>query len=95
MKIPEFKRSGIGLIAEFRGIPNGFPNQGRADILFSDVILLFVSTNYLTGLDLAISLFLNKDMRFNEIQRYAPSELWSTHANAWACRSSANGVASF
>jgi hypothetical protein len=28
MKIPEFKRSGIGLILEFRGIPNGFPNQG-------------------------------------------------------------------
>jgi hypothetical protein len=28
MKIPEFKRSGIGLIAEFRRIPNGFPNQG-------------------------------------------------------------------
>jgi hypothetical protein len=28
MKIPEFKRSGIGIIAEFRGIPNGFPNQG-------------------------------------------------------------------
>jgi hypothetical protein len=28
MKIPEFKRSGIGLIAEFYGIPNGFPNQG-------------------------------------------------------------------
>jgi hypothetical protein len=27
MKIPEFKRSGIGLIAEFRGIPNGSPNQ--------------------------------------------------------------------
>jgi hypothetical protein len=27
MKIPEFKRSGIGLIAEFCGIPNGFPNQ--------------------------------------------------------------------
>jgi hypothetical protein len=26
MKIPEFKRSGIGLIAELRGIPNGFPN---------------------------------------------------------------------
>jgi hypothetical protein len=24
LKIPEFKRSGIGLIAEFRGIPNGF-----------------------------------------------------------------------
>ncbi len=27
MKIPEFERSRIGLIAEFRGIPNGFPNQ--------------------------------------------------------------------
>ncbi len=27
MKIPEFKRSGIRLIAEFRRIPNGFPNQ--------------------------------------------------------------------
>ncbi len=26
MKIPEFKRSGIGLIVEFRGISNGFPN---------------------------------------------------------------------
>jgi hypothetical protein len=28
MKIPEFKRSGIKIIAEFRRIPNGFPNQG-------------------------------------------------------------------
>ncbi len=27
IKIPEFKRSVIGLIVEFRGIPNGFPNQ--------------------------------------------------------------------
>jgi hypothetical protein len=27
MKIPEFKRSRIGLIAEFRGIANGFPIQ--------------------------------------------------------------------
>jgi hypothetical protein len=26
MKIPEFKRSIFGLIAEFRGILNGFPN---------------------------------------------------------------------
>jgi hypothetical protein len=25
MEIPEFKRSGNGLIAEFSGIPNGFP----------------------------------------------------------------------
>jgi hypothetical protein len=27
MKIPEFKRSRIGLIAECHGNPNGFPNQ--------------------------------------------------------------------
>jgi hypothetical protein len=27
MKIPEFKRSRIGLIAEFHKISNGFPNQ--------------------------------------------------------------------
>jgi hypothetical protein len=27
MKIPEFKRSGMGLIVEFRGIPNGCSNQ--------------------------------------------------------------------
>jgi hypothetical protein len=27
MKIPEFKRSGIGIIAEFRGILSRFPNQ--------------------------------------------------------------------
>jgi hypothetical protein len=27
IKIPEFKRFGIGLIMEFRGIPNKFPNQ--------------------------------------------------------------------
>jgi hypothetical protein len=30
MKIPEFKRSRIGLIVEFHGILNGFPNQGSA-----------------------------------------------------------------
>ncbi len=33
MKIPELKRSRIGLIAEFRGIPNGFPNQVSMFIL--------------------------------------------------------------
>jgi hypothetical protein len=27
IKIPKFKRSVIGVIAEFRGIPGGFPNQ--------------------------------------------------------------------
>ncbi len=30
MKIPESKRSEIGIIAEFRGIPNGFPNLGNS-----------------------------------------------------------------
>ena len=32
MKILEFKRSGIGLIAEFRGILNGFPNLVGLDL---------------------------------------------------------------
>jgi hypothetical protein len=32
MKILEFKRSGIGSIAKFRGIPNGFPNQVKAAV---------------------------------------------------------------
>jgi hypothetical protein len=27
MTIPEFKKSRIGIIAEFCGIPSGFPNQ--------------------------------------------------------------------
>ncbi len=27
MKIPEFKRSGIGIILKFHGVPSGFPNQ--------------------------------------------------------------------
>jgi hypothetical protein len=36
MKIPEFKRSGIGLIVEFRRIPNGFPNQ----VLFDRAVSL-------------------------------------------------------
>ncbi len=31
MKIPEFKRSGIGLIAEFCRISNGFPKQAIID----------------------------------------------------------------
>jgi hypothetical protein len=35
MKIPEFKRSGIGLIAEFHGIPNKFPNQELHQIVIS------------------------------------------------------------
>jgi hypothetical protein len=34
MKILEFKRSGIGLIAEFFGIPNRFPNQDCQGIFF-------------------------------------------------------------
>jgi hypothetical protein len=31
MKILEFRRSGNGLVAELRGIPNGFPNQARQE----------------------------------------------------------------
>jgi hypothetical protein len=31
MKIPKFKRSGIGIIVELRRIPSGFPNQGNGD----------------------------------------------------------------
>ncbi len=34
MKIPEFKRSGIGLIAEFYRILNRYPNQGAQDVKF-------------------------------------------------------------
>ncbi len=37
MKILEFKRSGIGIIAEFRGIPSRFPNQACRN--------LFLETN--------------------------------------------------
>jgi hypothetical protein len=33
MKVPEFKRSGIGLIVEFCGIPNGFPNLGAQGLM--------------------------------------------------------------
>jgi hypothetical protein len=36
IKILEFKRSGIGLIAGFRGIPNGFPNQACKYFLHKD-----------------------------------------------------------
>jgi hypothetical protein len=38
MKIPEFKRSGIGLIAEFHGISNGFPNQAYNHDSFSKIL---------------------------------------------------------
>jgi hypothetical protein len=39
MKILDFKRSIIVLIAEFRGIPNGFPNQAQKGWLHSHGIL--------------------------------------------------------
>ncbi len=38
MKIPEFKRSGIRLIAEFRGIPNGFPTKEGAFVNFTPLL---------------------------------------------------------
>jgi hypothetical protein len=33
MKIPEFKRSGIGLTAEFCRIPKGLPNQAYVSLV--------------------------------------------------------------
>jgi hypothetical protein len=36
IKIPESKRSKIGIIAEFRGIPNGFPNLAAASMISYD-----------------------------------------------------------
>jgi hypothetical protein len=42
MKILEFKRSGIGLIAEFCGIPNGFLNQDSSCANEIAVMLLFL-----------------------------------------------------
>jgi hypothetical protein len=38
MKLPEFKRSRIGLISEFCGIPNGFLNQVAKAPQFKDAI---------------------------------------------------------
>jgi hypothetical protein len=35
MKILEFERSRIGIIAEFRRIPSRFPNQGSLSTLFA------------------------------------------------------------
>jgi hypothetical protein len=37
MKIPEFIRSRIGLIMEFHGIPNRFPNQDAEEVGFEVV----------------------------------------------------------
>jgi hypothetical protein len=53
MKIPEFKRSGIGIIAESRGILRGFPNQVRLSSPVSLLVLgpeLLRSTNRLDPL---------------------------------------------
>ncbi len=43
VKILEFNRSGIGLIAEFRGIPNGFPNQVEDEIFGEDRLECFAT----------------------------------------------------
>ncbi len=49
MKIPESKRSKIGIIAEFRGIPNGFPNLEmgleRFDSPFGNVATVAIQGN--------------------------------------------------
>ncbi len=68
MKILEFKRSGIGLIAEFRGILNRFPNQ---DLSEYSAGLVYYRTNDLTrilhlvSIIVMLSLFLarNKILR--------------------------------
>jgi hypothetical protein len=56
MKILEFKRSGIGLIAELRGIPNGFPNQATTGSSQNAMSLLCVIAHvnlstFTTGLE--------------------------------------------
>jgi hypothetical protein len=38
MKIPEIKRSGIGIFAEFCRIPNGFPNQAQQEIQLINIL---------------------------------------------------------
>jgi hypothetical protein len=45
MKIPESKRSEIGIIAEFRGIPNRFPNQACRDVI-KDVRIVLLSMKH-------------------------------------------------
>jgi hypothetical protein len=49
MKIPEFKRSGIGLIAEFRGIPNRFPNQATTATATTTAITIPTATTTATA----------------------------------------------
>jgi hypothetical protein len=41
MKIPEFKRSRIGIIAECRGVPSRFPNQDYLEKLYRTLGYLF------------------------------------------------------
>ncbi len=40
MKIPEFERSGIGLITEICKIPNGFFNQAKQDDILGQEMLI-------------------------------------------------------
>jgi hypothetical protein len=57
IKIPELKRSGIGLIAEFRGIPNGFPNQGLVGLVLGHISLLaLLASLYLLALSVSSAL---------------------------------------
>jgi hypothetical protein len=74
MKILEFIRSGDGLIAEFRRIPNGFHNQERTKYLHSKKILDF------TLLLLELVAVASKDVvQFGSIQlNLAPSALVCT-----------------
>ncbi len=45
MKIPEFKRYGIGLITEIRGILNRFPNQAKQDDILGQEMLILNHIN--------------------------------------------------
>jgi hypothetical protein len=54
-------------------------DRGRAGIVFCDVVSLLISSNHLPGLDLAISLFLNKDMRFEDMLLLSFGQLMWMH----------------
>jgi hypothetical protein len=48
MKILEFKGSGIGLITEFCGIPNGFPNKAFLYLPLEPLLHPFSLAKYCT-----------------------------------------------
>ncbi len=77
MKIPEFKRSGIRLIAEFRGILNGFPNQGWE--VFQQAIKALTKV-FANGLDLVI-----KHKKYLDMLKWEETNPYVTITNAYPC----------